>query len=217
VRGLNEHVIGKRWPAVAERHQMLSEAIDVITTLFDEDGTVNHHGRHFKVDSARLWDRPDERVPVGVAVSGADSCRIAGAKADLMIATEPDAQLGELFDRAGGKNKPRVGQVALCYDADHGAAVARAHDQFRWFGLGWKVNADLPNPDSFAGATALIRPEQVAEQIPCGPDLEEHVRKVKAFVDAGFDEVALVQIGGDTQGAFLAWAEEELLPTLRDL
>ncbi|MFZ1925197.1 MAG: TIGR03557 family F420-dependent LLM class oxidoreductase, partial [Solirubrobacteraceae bacterium] len=98
---LNEHVAGKRWPAVAERHRMLSEAIDVITALFDQKGTVNYHGQHFQVDSAQLWDQPDQRVPIGVAVSGVDSCRLAGAKADLMIATEPKSQLGQLFDAAG--------------------------------------------------------------------------------------------------------------------
>ena len=32
---LNEHVVGKRWPAVGVRHEMLSEAIDVISALFD--------------------------------------------------------------------------------------------------------------------------------------------------------------------------------------
>ena len=52
-----------------------------------------------------------------------------------------------MFDRAGGAGKPRVGQVAIAYDPDRDAAVKRAHEQFRWFGLGWKVNADLPNPD----------------------------------------------------------------------
>jgi G6PDH family F420-dependent oxidoreductase len=213
---LNEHVVGKRWPAVRERHEMLSEAIDVIAALFDEEGPVNHRGRHFKVDSARLWDRPAERVPIGVAVSGGDSCRLAGAKADLMIATDAERRLGELFDSAGGAGKPRVGQVALCYDADRDRAIERAHDQFRWFGLGWKVNADLPNPESFSGATALVTAEQVGAQIACGPDLEAHLDAVKPFIDAGFDEIALVQIGGESQAAFIDWAGRELLPALRE-
>ena len=214
---LNEHVVGKRWPAVAERHRMLAEAIDVITALFDLEGSVNYHGQYFQVDSARLWDRPGQRVPIGVAVSGPDSCSLAGARADLMIATEPRAELGERFDAAGGRGKPRVGQIALCYDTDRDAAVRRAHEQFRWFGLGWKVNADLPNPDSFQSATELITPGQVAEQIACGPDLEEHVQQIRQFIDAGFDEIALVQIGGESQGVFIEWAKNELLPALREL
>jgi G6PDH family F420-dependent oxidoreductase len=214
---LNEHVVGKRWPAVGERHEMLAEAIDVITALFDGDGTVNFRGKHFDVETAKLWDLPDQRVPIGVAVSGADSCRLAGAKADLMIAVEPKPELGEMFDAAGGAGKPRVGQIALSYDVDRDAAVRRAHEQFRWFGLGWKVNADLPNPDGFDAATQFVTPEQVSEQLGCGPDVEEHVEKIKPFLEAGFSELALVQIGDEQQQPFIEWAERELLPALRSL
>lgn len=214
---LNEHVVGKRWPAVGVRHQMLSEAIDIIAALFDGDGHVNYRSKHFDVESAKLWDLPNTRVPIGVAVSGPDSCRLAGEKADVMIAVQPDGTLGQMFDRAGGQGKPRVGQIAVAYDEDRDAAVRRAHEQFRWFGLGWKVNADLPNPDSFEGATQFVSAEQVSEQIACGPDVQEHVRKMKPFLDAGFDQIALVQIGGDRQQPFIEWAERELLPALRDL
>jgi G6PDH family F420-dependent oxidoreductase len=215
---LNEHVVGKRWPSVGLRHEMLDEAIDVISALFDGgEGGVNFRGRHFDVESARLWDLPDERVPIGVAVSGPASCRLAGNKADLMVAVEPEAQLGEMFDAAGGAGKPRVGQVAIAYDSDRDAAIARAHEQFRWFGLGWKVNADLPNPDGFQGATQFVTHEQVAEQLACGPDVDEHVEKIKPFIDAGFSEIALVQIGAEQQQPFIAWAERELLPALRAL
>jgi G6PDH family F420-dependent oxidoreductase len=213
---LNEHVVGKRWPAVGVRHEMLSEAIDVINALFD-GGNVNHRGKHFDAESARLWDIPDARVPVGVAVSGPASCSLAGRKADVMVATEPKPELGRMFDAAGGAGKPRVGQIAVAYDPDRETAVQRAHDQFRWFGLGWKVNADLPGPSSFEAATRFVSPDEVGEQISCGPDVEEHVEAIRAFVDAGFTEVALVQIGGDRQEGFISWAQEELLPALRSL
>jgi G6PDH family F420-dependent oxidoreductase len=214
---LNEHVVGQRWPAVGLRHELLSEAVDIISALFDGDGTVNYRGRHFDVEQAKLWDLPDRRVPVGIAVSGEESCRLAGRKADLMIAVEPEAELGQMFEAAGGGGKPRVGQVALAYDADRDAAVHRAHQQFRWFGLGWKVNADLPNPESFDAATQFVTPEDVAEQIACGPDVEEHVAAIKPFIDAGFTEIALVQIGADQQDGFIGWAERELLPALRSI
>lgn len=214
---LNEHVVGQRWPAVGARHEMLGEALDIISALFDGEGTVNYRGRHFDVEQAQLWDLPTQRVPIGIAVSGPDSCQLAGRKADLMVAVEPEAELGKMFDAAGGAGKPRVGQLAVCYDPDRDAAIRRAHEQFRWFGLGWKVNADLPNPESFDSATQFVTPEQVAEQIACGPEVEEHVDKVKPYIDAGFTEVALVQIGSGQQADFISWAERELLPALRDL
>ena len=213
----NEHVVGKRWPSIGVRHEMLAEATDIIVALLDGEGRVNYRGRHFQVESAKLWDLPEERVPVGIAVSGKDSCQLAGEKADIMIAVQPDAELGEMFDRAGGKDKPRVGQIALSYDPDRATAVRRAHEQFRWFGLGWKVNSDLPNPDSFEGATQFVTEQQVSEQLACGPDVDEHVQKIKPYLDAGFDQVALVQIGGDQQQRFIAWAQRELLPALGEL
>ena len=214
---LNEHVVGERWPAVGARHEMLSEAVPIIRRLLDGERSVNFRGNHFNVEQARLWDLPSRPVPIGVAVSGQDSCRLAGEHADLMIAVEPRSDLGEMFDAAGGEGKPRVGQIALCFDADRETAIERAHEQFRWFGLGWKVNADLPNAESFDAATAFVTPDQVAEQLGCGPDVEEHVEKIRAFIDAGFTEVALVQIGGEHQAPFLRWAEAELLPALRSL
>ena len=215
---LNEHVVGKRWPSVGVRHEMLAEAVDVIAELFDNgNGTVNYRGEYFDIESAKLWDLPDKRVPIGIAVSGRDSCELAGRKADMMIAVEPNAELSEMFDAAGGADKPKVGQVALAYDADRDAAIRRAHEQFRWFGLGWKVNADLPNPDSFEGATQFVTHEQVAGALSCGPDVNDHVEAIKPFIEAGFDEVALVQIGANHQEQFTTWAERELLPALRSI
>jgi G6PDH family F420-dependent oxidoreductase len=214
---LNEHVVGKRWPAVGVRHEMLSEAIEIISALFDGSGRVNYRGRYFDVEQAKLWDLPSQRVPIGVAVSGNASCRLAGEKADVMVAVQPKSELVDKFHAAGGQGKAIVGQVALCYDPDRDAAVRRAHEQFRWFGLGWKVNADLPNPDGFAAATRFVTPEQVAGGIACGPDAEEHVNAIRPFIDAGFTEIALVQIGAEHQQPFFEWAERELLPALRAL
>ncbi|GAA4606245.1 LLM class F420-dependent oxidoreductase [Actinoallomurus liliacearum] len=213
---LNEHVVGKGWPMASVRHEMLSEAVEVIAALFD-GGTIDYRGAHFDVEAAKLWDLPDQRVPIGVAVSGPESCRVAGEQADMMIATEPKGELGEMFDASGGSGKPRVGQIAIAYDTDREAAVKRAHEQFRWFGLGWPVNANLPGTGAFESASQFVTPEQVAEQLSCGPDVDEHVEKIKGFVDAGFDEVAIVQIGGEHQDSFISWAERELLPAVRSL
>ncbi|MCF6525465.1 LLM class F420-dependent oxidoreductase [Streptomyces sp. JJ36] len=211
---LNEHVVGGGWPPADVRHAMLEEALQIIRALF-AGGHVNHRGTHYSVESAKLWDLPGEPPPIGVAVSGEQSSALAGRLADLVIATEPKAELLENFSRHGGEGKPRVGQLPVCYDPDRDAAVRRAHDQFRWFAGGWKVNSELPGPASFAAATQFVRPEDVAETIPCGDDPAHFVQAVKPFVDAGFTEVALVQVGGDSQHDFLEWARSTLLPELR--
>src|SRR5947209_5363701 len=92
---LNEHVVGKGWPSVGVRHEMLEEAVDIISGLFEGEASFNYRGKHFDIESARLGDLPDERVPIGPAVSGPDSCRVAGRKADIMVAVEPKPDLVE--------------------------------------------------------------------------------------------------------------------------
>jgi G6PDH family F420-dependent oxidoreductase len=213
---LNEHVTGRGWPPVSVRHEMLEEAIEIIRALWS-GSYVTKRGGHFPVDSARLWDLPEQTPPLGIAASGERSCDLAGRLGDLLIAVEPEARLVEEFDRAGGAGKPRVGPVPVCYDEDRDAAVARAHEQFRWFGGGWKVNSELPGTEAFAAASAAVRPEDVAEAIPCGDEVDRFVQAVEKFVRAGFTEVALVQIGGDRQQPFLDWAQKSLLPALREL
>jgi G6PDH family F420-dependent oxidoreductase len=132
-----------------------------------------------------------------------------------MIATQPRAQLGMMFDNAGGAGKPRIGQIALSYDPDPQIALKRAMDQFRWFTGAWNVNAELPLPASFDAVSRTVREEDVAAQMPCGPDVGRHVAGIHEFEAAGFTHIALIQVGGNTQEQFINWAATELLPTLR--
>ncbi len=212
---LNEHVVGRGWPPANIRHEMFDEALHIITELFSGD-YVNFAGTHLRVDSAKLWDVALEPPKIGVAVSGAKSIRLAANYADAMIAVEPDAELTNQFEAAGGAGKRRIGQVLISWDpSSKDDAIARAHDLFRWFGGGWKVNAELPGTAAFDAARQSVRPEDVAQSIPCGPDIDAHVAAVRDFVDAGFTDVAIVQIGGQTHPEFLDWAGKELLPALR--
>ena len=211
---LNEHVTGGGWPPVNTRHAMLAEAVHIIKALFAGE-YVNFKGEHFEVDSAKLWDVPDSSPPIGIAVSGRQSCELAGRLGDVMIAVEPDPDLGTMFERSGGGGKPRVGQVPVCFDRNRESAVLRAHSTFRWFGGGWKVNSELPGTRAFSEASKYVSPDDVARSIPCGSDVDEFVKAIREFPEAGFTHVALVQIGGDSQDEFLDWSEKELLPALR--
>ena len=213
---LNEHVIGEGWPPVAVRHEMFAEAVQIIRELLSTDGYTTFHGDHYSVDGGRIWDRPEGGVPIGIAVSGERSVRLAGEYGDVLIATEPRAELVEGFDAAGGAGKPRVAQMPICHDADRDAAVKRAHELFRWFGLGWKVNADLPGTAGFAAASQFVREEDVAESIPCGDDVDAVIEGARAYADAGFTHLALVQIGGDHQRPYLEWAQQRLMPAWRE-
>jgi G6PDH family F420-dependent oxidoreductase len=212
---LNEHVVGRGWPPVNVRHEMLVEAVGIIDALFD-GGYVSRSGEHFRVDSAKLWDLPEQRVPLALAVSGSQSIELFAPLSDHLVAVEPEPALVQEWQAAGPRGDRAIGQLPICWAPTHEAAVELAHEQFRWFGGGWKVNAELPGPAGFAGATQFVRPEDVASSIPCGPEVEQVLRSITEWEDAGFTDLALVQIGDEGQCEFLDWAEKELLPAYRE-
>ncbi len=215
---LNEHVVGQRWPAVDERHDMLTEGIEIITALFDGD-MVSFRGEHFDVDSAKLWDLPDERVEIGVAVSKGKSVHAFATLADHLITTDPDAETLEEWDElrqeAELPESRKIGQIPISWDPSRDAALERAHDQFRWSGLGWPVNSNLPTTEAFASASQFVTPDDVAKSVPCGPDLDAIVEAASAYWEAGFTDLAVVQIGDEKQQEFLDQAAGPLLEALR--
>jgi G6PDH family F420-dependent oxidoreductase len=215
---LNEHVVGEGWPAVTVRQNMLAEAVPIISRLLDGE-LVTTEGDYFRVDSAKLWDLPEERVEIGIAVSGEQSIKRFAPLADHLVAVEPDAAAVAAWDRirtsAGLPGSRKVGQVPISWDPDRDVAIARAHELFRWFGAGWDVNADLPTPAGFAAASQFVRPDDVAGAIGCGPDLDELVDTVKPYWEAGFTDIALVQIGDSAQQQFLDQVAVPLLAKLR--
>jgi G6PDH family F420-dependent oxidoreductase len=215
---LNEHVIGEGWPAVNARQDMLVEAIEIIRALHTGD-LVTYDGQYFRVDSARVWDAPDGGVPIGVAVSGDSSIEKFAPLGDHLVTTEPDGDLLKKWDaaRPGAAPSRKIGQIPISWDPDEDAAIARAHDQFRWFAGGWAVNSDLPTPAGFAGASQFVRPEDVAESIACGPDLDALAESARPFVDAGFTDIAIVQVGDAQQERFVAEVAQPLLEKLRAL
>ena len=213
---LNEHIIATGWPGANIRQARLVEGIEIISRLFD-GGSINYQGKYLQVDSAKLWDLPDVRVPIGIAVSGRQSCEIFGPLGDVMIGIDPEPELTETWDNAAGGHSRKVAQLPISWDSDVEAATSRAHQLFRWSLPGWKVNAELPGPAAFAAAAETTRPEDVAAVIPCGNDVGAVVQAAKRFFDAGYTDLALVQVGADQQESFFAAATGEILPELRKL
>jgi G6PDH family F420-dependent oxidoreductase len=213
---LNEHTIGEGWPAVAVRQDMLVEAMTIIRELLGGH-LVTWEGEYFRVDSARIWDLPEGGVPIGVAVSGEKSVESYAPLAEHLIAVEPDAELVQQWDAIHDPGSRKIGQIPICWDPDEQAALDRAHDQFRWFGGGWGVNADLPTTAGFAAASQFVRPEDVAQSIACGPDLDAIAESFRAYIEAGFTDIALIQVGDEGQQRFLDEAAGPLLEKLRAL
>jgi G6PDH family F420-dependent oxidoreductase len=199
---LNEHVVGQGWPPVYVRHEMLADAVEIIRALHG-GGFVTHRGTHLSVEDARVYDVPDEPVPIVLAVSGPQSLDLArDCGADGIMAIDPDEGLVDGWAERGGDRSATWTEVgfAVAPSADEGRALA--HERMRFVTPGWKVMAELPNPVNFDAATALVTPEQVGEMVPHGPDPEPYVEAVQEFVDAGFENISFVPIGDDLPAFF---------------
>ncbi|MGZ6792791.1 MAG: TIGR03557 family F420-dependent LLM class oxidoreductase [Mycobacteriales bacterium] len=199
---LNEHVVGQGWPPVDVRHEMLTEAVEVVRALW-AGGFVNSRGTHFQVESAKLYDLPDVLPPIGIAGSGSQSCELAASHGDFLIATEPKAEVVQAYRDAGGTGEV-VGQLPVCV-GDPDKALQVLHEQFAWMGLGWKVNSELPGTSAFAAASQFVRPEDLSATAAWGLDPAPYVEKVRTFEEAGFSKVALVQVGQGQQALADFW------------
>ncbi len=207
---LNEHIVGGGWPDVEERHAMLVEAAEAIRELWSGD-LVSYEGTHVTVRRAQLYDRPARRPGMFIAVSGPDSVQSALEIGEGMCTVEPMPNLVEQWSSGGGDPAQTWGQMALSWDDDRDRAVKLAYDRFRFGMPGWPVMAELPEVRSFAAATKLYRPEDVAAQVPSGADARVIVEKMASWIEAGYENLAVVQIADDLDGFLRAW-ERDIRP-----
>ena len=211
---LNEHILGDRWPSADERLEMLEEAVEVIRKLW-QGGVTHHRGRHYRVDHAKVYDLPEQPPPVIVSGFGPKSIELAGRIGDGYCTTAPDAEAIERFRAAGGEGKLVQGGVKVCWAADEQAAVDTVHRLWPTEELPGELAQVLPTPEHFEQATGLVTKEMIAETVPCGPDVAQHVDALEAYADAGFDELYVNQIGPEQDAFFEAYAER-VLPALRE-
>jgi G6PDH family F420-dependent oxidoreductase len=211
---LNEHIIGKRWPPVDVRHEMLEEAVAVIRQLWSGE-LESHHGKHYTVENARIYTLPDEPPPIMVAASGSKSVELAGRIGDGLIGLAPKKEITDGFAAAGGGGKPRYGQIHVCWAEDEDEAKRTAHKWWPNTAVPSKLNWELPLPSHFEAASESVEEEDVAESVVCGPDPEPYGKRVEEFVEAGYDHVYFHQIGPEQEG-FLQFYERELQPALRE-
>src|SRR3954467_5802629 len=122
---LNEHILGDRWPSADERLEMLEEAVEVIRELW-EGGLVEHHGKHYTVDRARLYSIPEDPPPIAVAAAAEGAAEPAGRVGDALVSTSPNRDVVKTFESAGGKGKPKYGQLTVCVDDNRERAIETA-------------------------------------------------------------------------------------------
>lgn len=208
---LNEHILGDRWPSVGERLEMLEEAVEVMRKLWT--GTlVTHRGAHYTVDNARIYSCPPTPPPVVVSAFGPRAAALAARVGDGFITVTPDTALVQAYREQGGTG-PIVGSVKVCWDTDEDRARKRAHSLWPTDALPGQLNQELALPQHFEAAASLVPEQGVTESVPCGPDPAAHARAITKYLDAGFDEVYVNQIGPDQDG-FLEFFANEVRPLL---
>jgi G6PDH family F420-dependent oxidoreductase len=211
---LNEHIVGEHWPPADVRLQMLEEAMEVLRLLW-QGGEQSHYGEFFVVENARVYDLPDEPVPLLVAASGQKAAELAGRAADGLISTAPKKELVDQFKRAGSRRgRPRYGQMTVSWAKSQRAAIDTALEWWPTAALHGELSQELPLPAHFEQAAKDVTAEQIKKQITCGPRIEPIRAKIDEFADAGFSHVYLHQVGPDQQG-FIDFCAEQLLPTLQ--
>lgn len=207
---LNEHILGDRWPDWDVRSDMLVEAVEVIRDLWRGEVT-SHDGRYYTVENARIYTLPESPTPIYVATSGTRSAETAGPLGDGMIGTAPDRAVIETFERAGGRG-PKIGQVTVCWGRTEAEARKTAFEWWPNVAIPGEASQELPNPAHFEQLASIVTEDQVAEQVPCGPDPAPMLASIRSYVDAGYDWAYLHQIGPEQRG-FIDFARRELLPS----
>jgi G6PDH family F420-dependent oxidoreductase len=208
---LNEHITGERWPSATERRDMLQEAIEIIARLFTGE-QLTYHGRHYEVDTARLYSTPPQPPPIYVSGFGKHSARLAAEVADGYICMGPQADLIQLYRDEGGEG-PVQGGVKGCWAPDAGQARKTMHRLWPNDYITGEAAQLLPLPRHFEQLSELVTEDMVSA--PCGPDPDPYVKAIRAYEHAGFDEVYLSQVGGNLEG-FFEFASTQLLPRLKE-
>ena len=219
---LNEHVIGGEWPEIGVRSAMLFEAIEVINKLFSGNVT-RHRGDHFTLESAKLYTRPETPVPIYVATAGPVNAKRTGKFADGMItvgaADEKIGMLWEKFEegaREAGKDpagSPKLLQIHLSWAPTDDEAMDNALREWPNGGMAFPKQ-DIKNPEDFAAMAKLVRPEHFTNRCEVSSSLQAQTENIQHYVDMGFDEVYLHNVGRN-QEQFIEVFGREVIPNLR--
>jgi coenzyme F420-dependent glucose-6-phosphate dehydrogenase len=218
---LNEHVLGGEWPEIGVRSSMLFEAIEIIDKLFT-GAVVRHDGKHFKLESAKLYTRPEQRVPIYVATAGPVNAKRTGKYADGMITVgAADEKIKLLWQKCdegcaeAGKplGTPKLLQIHVSWARTDEEAVAAAMAEWPNGGMPFPKQ-DIKNPEDFAAMAKLVRPEDFTNRVLMSSDLDVHRAHIQHYVDMGFDEIHLHNVGRN-QAEFIEVFGREVLPALR--
>ncbi len=200
---LNEHIIGGYWPEAAVRSEILFEAIEVIRGLFG--GKVfKHRGKHFTVEAARIYTMPEAPPPIVIATSGPINAQKTGKFADgILTVGAADDKLKMLIERfekgarEAGKDPStmrRLLQIKVSYADSDEAAIDQAVKEWPNGGMSFP-KGDIRNPEDFEAMAKLVEPKHFKNRVLMTADLDAHVAHIQHFIDLGFKEIYVHNVG----------------------
>ena len=223
---MNEVPLGLQWPDGKERFARFREAVRLIRALWSEE-RVSFAGDYYRTDKATIYDRPDQPVPIWLAASGPAATRFAGRAGDGYITTsgkDPALYTDTLLpavtegaEKAGRSvaDLDMMIEVKVSFDHDRDAALAATHF---WGALGLtpEQKQGVEDPVEMQRLADALSVEQTAKRFIVSTDPDEHVEKIKTYLDLGFNHLVFHAPGPD-QATFLKLYGEEILPRLRVL
>ena len=222
---LNEIAVsGRTWPEFKERFARLREAVRLIRALWTSDD-VTFDGEYYKRVDAKIYDRPEQPVPIYVAAGGPVVAKYAGRAGDGFICTSgkgmelyTEKLLPAVADGAAAAERDpadidRMIEIKLSYDRD----PERALENTRF----WAPLSLTPEQKhSVASAEEMERLadelpiEQVARRWIVASHPDEAMAQLKPYLDAGFNHLVFHGPGHD-QERFLSQLTEDIVPLLR--
>lgn len=227
---LNEVAIGSvgqdGWPEFKERFARLREAVTLIRELWGGE-LVDFEGDYYRTKGAKIYDLPEQPVPVYIAAGGPMMARYAGRYGDGMICTSgkgrelyAEGLLPGLVEGAVAKGRAVAGidrmiEMKISWDPD--AEQALANTRF-WAPLSLTAEQKHTMESSIEMEKLAdeLPIEQVAKRWIVSNDPAQVVAKVKEYTDLGFNHL-IVHAPGDDQHRFLTTFAEQVLPGLREL
>jgi coenzyme F420-dependent glucose-6-phosphate dehydrogenase len=217
---------GSPWPEQKERTQRFREALDLIETLWRGE-RISFQGQFYRTANATIYDRPAEPVPIYVAGAGLVMARMAGEKAQGFICTSgksrdlytetllPNLAAGlEKVGRARNSIDCMI-EMKVSFDTDRRRAL---EDTRNWgaLALSQQEKHDVEDAMEMERLADALPVERTASRWIVSDDAEEHVGKLKEYLDMGFNHLVF-HAPGEDQPRFLKLYAERVLPLLRAL
>ena len=108
---------------------------------------------------------------------------------------------------------PRMIQLHVSWAEDQGESEEQAMREWPNGGMTFP-KGDIRNPEDFAAMAKLVHIDNFKNRVLMSADLDEHFEHLQRFVDLGFDEVYVHNVGRN-QEAFIRAYGERVIPKLR--